>query len=1144
LGFGGSFGSHYLWVLTMAILTSRLRFSRHLLGSVSSAACLFALSPMAFAQITISDATTAPVETDGQDLTIDTAGSVTITTPGPAVTLNSDNAISNAGTIEITDIDNATAVSLEGGANRSFTNSGAINVTEDFTLEDSDGDNIVDGPFAQGSGRTGILISGASPFEGNVELTSTSVVNVEGTDSFGINLANTPMAIEGLTGNLTNDGSISVLGDRGTGINIASDVTGDVINNGNITTQGSASEGIDIAGDIQGGFVNSGILTNTGFRFPTRPGLSNDATSQVGRDSLSAEDLLQAGSAINISSDISRGVLLEDRFEDVLDADGNPTVNENGDTIRARASTSNIVQNGSAPAVLSDGNGTPISIGIVAAITDPAAVGFDDNLQYAFVNQGTIQANGIFDDIDATVFSVADTTLENGFNNLGTLQASTFVAPAEVVDADGVDLTPGDGHARVIVLGPNAIAETINNSGIIIANASEAADAVFADSSNPLAARNVLATTIDIDATANVTSIVNSGGISALLVGRTGEAIGIIDRSGALTTLTNTGTITAIGSSSDSTGVSETSFNLIALDVSANTSGFTLNQSRALDTNPDDNITPNDPIIFGDIRLGTGNDVVTSTAGQITGDIDFNQGNDTFALSDNSVYTGTITNQGGLDISVTDGSTLALATTTPLSLTSATIDATSTYTPTLNGATNSASTLITSGDITIAEGATITPVLDNVVGLENASFSIAQAGGALTVGDINTLRADNSPFLYNTNFAIDPADPNTLLITLDLRDPSTAIADGGLGLDRVQTAAFGSAFTALSTNSELGNAFANITDGQAFNSAFNQILPEFSAAARQFVLANVDGATGAVGTHLDSVRRSPDRPGGAWLEQFAYFADRELAGLSEQYRGSGFGFTGGLDTAWGPFHAVGVNLGFASTEIEDVVGIDEPLDVVTVQAGLYAGWATGNLGVEAYAGGGYNDFEQQRRVRINTFEGSSRGDWSGTHINGSVRAGYDVELSEKFWLRPAVSFDYLRLSENAFTENGDSGIALSVDQRTSETGSATAMFNFGAKFQGKRTWIRPSLRVGYRYEFLNDPTVTNFRFAGLNDGSGGLFDSETSRLQSLIFPDNGIILGFSIAAGSAYSSIGFDLDSDIRDGFIRHTGRVVVRLLF
>jgi len=111
-------------------------------------------------------------------------------------------------------------------------------------------------------------------------------------------------------------------------------------------------------------------------------------------------------------------------------------------------------------------------------------------------------------------------------------------------------------------------------------------------------------------------------------------------------------------------------------------------------------------------------------------------------------------------------------------------------------------------------------------------------------------------------------------------------------------------------------------------------------------------------------------------------------------------------------------------------------------------------------------------------------------------------------------------------------------------GSATAMFNFGAKFQGKRTWIRPSIRAGYRQEFLNDPVNTSFRYTGIRGTDGALVNSETARLQALLFPDSGFILGFSVAAGSAYSSIGFDVDSEIRDGFIRHTGRVVVRLLF
>ncbi len=1123
----------------MTTFMSTFRASKLLLGSVSGAALLMSFAPSALAQVVVDDARTAPVETDGEDTTIENTGSITLTDAGPAVILNSDNDLINNGSVVIEDVDNAVGVSLEGGADRNFTQSGAINLIEDFTNTDIDGDNIVDGAFAEGTGRTGILISGASPFEGNIELASSSTITVEGNDSFGINLTNTDMVQNGLTGNLTQSGGIAVRGDNATGINVASAIGGDFVQNGSIITAGENATAINIDADIQGGFVNSGTATNTGFRFPTRPALGDTSEGGTGRQTLGVEDLLQAGSAINISSNIAGGIHLDDGFDPSLDDDGNPILNDDGNPTFVIGTQSSIIQNGSAPAILIDGEGTPIAIGLVSAVTDPDAADFDEVLQYAFVNQGTLQANGVFDDLDATALYVADATLEGGINNTGSLTATTFVAPQERTESVGdeppISLTPGTGFARVIVLGPNAIAESINNSGLIIATSSEAADLVFEDPNNVLPPRDVLATAITIESTAEVGSLTNSGAISAILTGRQGTAIAILDSTGTLTSLTNTGSISALGQNSDPNGLELTDFNLIALDVSRNETGFTLIQNRAEDLNLDDEITPGDPSLIGDIRFGVGDDSLTSTAGLVLGDVSFGLGNDTLALSGGSTLRGALTNQGGLDITVAEGSTLGLTQAGIIPVTSASFDETSTFSPVLDGTTGTASTLAATGDISFADGARVSPILTNVVGIDRTAFTIAQAGGTLSVGDLTGLSSIESPFLFDTNFAV---EGNDLIITLDLRSADE------LGLDQVQSLAFAPAIEALRNNTDLGDAFSNITTQADFNAAYNQILPEFGAAARQFVLANVDGATGAVSNHLDSVRRSPDKPGGAWLQEFAYFADRDLAGQSEQYRGSGFGFSAGLDTAIGPFHAVGVNIGFASTEIEDVVGIDEPLDVLTVQGGVYAGWASGKIGVEAYAGGGYNDFEQNRNVRINTFSGNAQGDWSGTHVNGSVRAGYDVELSEKFWFRPTVSVDYLRLKENAFTETGDSGVALDVDSRTSETASATAMFNLGAKFQGKRTWIRPSIRAGYRQEFLNDPVNTSFRFAGLTGADGQTFNSETAMLQSLLFPDSGFIVGFSVAAGSAYSSIGFDVDSEIRDGFIRHTGRVVVRLLF
>jgi len=1103
-------------------IPSKLLYSSasRLLGSVCTAAMIMGWASLAAAQVTISDERTAPVdtETEDDDIVIDSTGSITLTNIGPAVTVNSENTVTNNGTITISDVDDAIGVSLEGGANRGFTlgSTGSITIDEDYTTTDNDNDGIQDGPVAIGTGRTGILISGASPFEGNVDLEAGSTIRIEGNESFGVNLANTPMMTTGLSGDLTNGGSITLVGDNGAAVNIAGNINGDLVNTGSVNVAGENSNGYNISGDIQGGFVNSGAISTNAFRFNTRAPFSGD--NGTGREDFEAEDLQNAGSAVAISGNISEGIHFDLVREEILDAE------DVGTGLFTTVRTSNLIQLGSAPAVLIDGNGTPIAIGRVSQITDETDDDFDEDLLFGFVNEGTINAQGIYDDFDATVISVSDATIENGVFNSGTLSVSAFRGPGTRT-VEGV--TPGTGHARVIVLGEGAIVEAINNSGTVTASASEAIDEVFADSDNPLAPVSVRATAIDIGENATAGSLYNRGIIAAAIIARDGEAFAIKDASGTLTSLTNEGLISATGSNSDSTGDTEVNLTVVAIDVSSNTTGFTYTQQLSEDDNPDDGIDPTPPLLLGDIRLGSGDDVISASAGSVIGNIDFGTGQDQLLLSGGAGFIGEISNAEDLSIIVTDDSNLLISSATPVSIANASFDETSTFLPTLDGQSNASTTLNASGTISFAEGAAITPRFSSIVSdPEGLTFSLANADAldvsAAALAQFGATNTDQLPFLYNFDYALDQINgQDALVVTVDLRDPSTPAAQGGLGLDAAQAEAFAPALGAFVANSDLGTAIANITSEAEFNRAFNQLLPEFASAAREFVIANVDGATGAVGSHLDTTRRSPDKPGGAWIQEFAYFADRERAGLSEQYRGAGFGITGGLDTAWGPFHAIGVNAGFASTEIEDVGGQDEPLDVITLQGGVYAGLSQdigqGQLGTDLYIGAGYNKFEQERRISFDDFFGQARADYKGTHINASARTGYEVALSDTFWIRPTVSVDYLRLSQDGYTETGDEGIALDVSSRTSDTASAAAMFNFGAKFQGKRTWIRPG-------------------FAGL--------DGQRATIDSFAFPDSGILVGFTVAAGSAYSSIGFDFDSDIRDGFIRHTGRVVIRLLF
>src|SRR3546814_9963810 len=99
------------------------------------------------------------------DIEITDKGSVGPTV-GTAVTLDSGNDVKNAGTIQISDASNAAGIRATATGSGAITNSGKIVLDEDYTPKDDDDDGDLDGPFATGSNRFGIVTDGA--FTGSI----------------------------------------------------------------------------------------------------------------------------------------------------------------------------------------------------------------------------------------------------------------------------------------------------------------------------------------------------------------------------------------------------------------------------------------------------------------------------------------------------------------------------------------------------------------------------------------------------------------------------------------------------------------------------------------------------------------------------------------------------------------------------------------------------------------------------------------------------------------------------------------------------------------------------------------------------------------------------------------------------------------
>ena len=272
---------------------------RHLLACTAIASVLVAITAaQAMAETTIGTATTAAVKTSTvsngapDDITISSAGSITLTS-GTAVTIDSNNKVSNAGTITINDANDVTGILIAPGTTGAITNSGTINLTEDYTATDSDSDGDIDGPFAKGTNKKGIWLQTGAPHIG--DLTHSGSITIEGNQSAGIRLDGA------LTGNLSTSGTISITGDNSHAV-LVNDIVGNVTLRGSTTAVGANSIGAALLGDIDGALKIQGSIVSTGYRTTSRP---SDVTK------LDADDLLQGGSAVVIAGNVSGGVIFD-----------------------------------------------------------------------------------------------------------------------------------------------------------------------------------------------------------------------------------------------------------------------------------------------------------------------------------------------------------------------------------------------------------------------------------------------------------------------------------------------------------------------------------------------------------------------------------------------------------------------------------------------------------------------------------------------------------------------------------------------------------------------------------------------------------------------------------------------------------------
>ena len=1113
---------------------------RSLFAAVSLTALI--ASPT-WAQETINDERTEPVQTsdaDGagnaDDIVIGTNGRVTlIGVPGPAVHVNSNNDLTtNSGSIirindrdadgEAVNVDGAVGVQMDPGVEGDFVHNGRIILddsddpsdsgTDDLIDSDLDGqvddpDQEADGPFAQDQNKTGLLIGAVdSDFNpvanqdavtGDVSITGSGSVSVQGQNSFGVR------AVTDLDGDFIVDGSVGVTGEGSRAISLEGDVSGDVdIRTVSAVTPGG--EAVVIEGDVGGGVRANGTIQASGYRMTTRYNQTLMALFESEAEAAERGDVadnLDSGSAFLIAGSVADGVFIS-----------------SAGTIQA------FTGGGAGLEIRPDEDGSgDVVIGEVSLPDDYTSNRTDDDddgdqLGFGVVNEGAISNNGVFDGKDVTAFLVV------GRNDNGVLR-SVILGADGLSNVGSVTATAYDGRAVAMHFGEGAQADTLRNTGAIRASSvlGHAEDG-FADD----AYGSGEAVAIDLDENSQIRSILNEAAtISASLVRGGQSAVAIRSNDDSLEELRNTGVISSFISSIDD-AFSADDIDLIAVDARNNNGGLSIIQEQGFD---DDGEALNAPVINGDILLGDGDDSVQILAGSVKGDIAFGLGSDVLII-ENATLDGALSDaDGDLVLDVTNGQ-IGLTGTDALALRDAVFRNGGVLEVTIDTADRSNAFLDASGDVTFEEGSSLSVGLANMIG-QGGDFDIVSAGN-LTLADADgTLTTTESPFLYNVSLERSTQDENKIVLTLQLKTADE------LGMHANQAAAYDEALAAFETVETPGAAFASLRSAEQFYGAYDQLLPEYAASAIQFALASNDAAAGALQGRLSNARLAPDNLAGVWIQEFGYYADRSGSALGSGYRGQGVGLAVGLDRPVGPFYAVGVQLVGAASEIEETNGFDQPMVSMTGQIGGYAAMDLGGFDISGNIGLGYDYFEIDREIRIGDFSALTNADWSGWHATASLQAGRDFAFGE--WvLRPEAAVTYLSLFESGYTEttsgsNADaiSGLALTVDDRDSSIVLGSGTLTLARRFGTDVSWWAPSIRVGYRGEFSSSGGETTAQFGQ---------DGNPFTLRSQQLSNTGALVGFGFSAGSDYSTFTFAYDADIRDDFVRHVARLVIRLTF
>lgn len=1000
---------------------NRLRCSTFLSSLAKAPVALVLLAPQAsFAATQIDSNQTTTVKTStGGNISIGDDGSITLENGGKAITVDSNNTvfIDDGGYIDNSGgKDGDSGITVKSGVTTTITNDGSISVTEDFTGEDDDNNNIADGPIASASNRYGIHVEAGGTTTGSIE--STGSIIVEGLNSGGI------VVDSDFVGDISNSGTITVIGDNSVGISTQG-VTGDVTVEGTVSVAGRGSQAVALNGDIDGTFRIQGTVSQASSF------TADDGTTLT----LSRDDLRNGKAAVQVKGDVTGGILLD---AVPYNLDDNDTDEDDDGTTDSSETTGSISSVGSSPALL---------VGGANAITIGSVEGRDGTFSLAI--DGSISASSVYSRTDAYAVVIG--------GQGGTVNMSGGIGVSGTVSATTVDQ-----KAVAILVNQGATVPSLYNSGTIKATISSPGEGT--------------AYAIQ-DLSGTLTTINNTGFIT--VSGSSTDDLRAIDLSANTSGVTIKQYLNDMDADAqedeqaddDYDADNPTIYTYIVGDIHTGSGDDLLDVASGriygdtyLNAGNDKVLLSGDSGYVGDIHFGGGTATMgISNTAYFDGNLDLAGNLGTLTLSDTARFSGTLSNADNLDVIVNGGSFGASEATT-LKFDTLTVGANGTLNVYVDGSTGTASQVVVNS-ATFASGAKISAKIS----------SLEDATGTYTILTAGTLEGSPSfdstttelPVLFNGDVSV---EGETLVLDITRKTAAE------LGLTAPQAAAYDAIYAQGIAAEDLGSSLLQVDDEAALQGQFNQLLPDYAGGVFDFVTRSGRIAS----RHLmdDSSLFDISNVGG-WFEPI-YFRGSKEDTDSVGFTVKGWGISAGLERVTGVGNvgvSFAYTKGDITTgDYQTTDASNYELGAFwRYGSGPFYAFAKASLGrVKLNSSRTFTG-----EVDTSDLVYSAAGSWSGWTVGAQGGASYKAQLGGGFAIKPMAKFDYYRLSEKGYTESGDDEIALTVAKRTSDlvtgTGSVTASWSAGEWARDDRPFT-VELEGGYRSRLagkLGD-TVANF----------------------------------------------------------------------